>query len=271
MDHNFFKLNKYYQWYYAIIAARIAATPHGYSEIHHILPTCLGGTNSPENLVRLTAREHFVCHLLLVKMTSGIAKYKMERAVSAFRMTSPNSSRVLTPCQYQSIRELTSALPNPMSRPEVKAKHLNSIAQKIGYKDHETYVATIKAAFEKHKTVKHTALHTGHSQYAVRHLLIKQFGKEWVEEIRMLGLVDARARSAKSNRSRPKRNTNAEHNPNAYTWEAIAPDGSVSQIYGNRIAFCKERGISTTLDPAKLHLRRGWEFKKLNRIPKHNC
>jgi hypothetical protein len=37
----------------------------GYKENHHILPKCLGGSNKKENLVELTAREHFLCHMLL--------------------------------------------------------------------------------------------------------------------------------------------------------------------------------------------------------------
>lgn len=40
----------------------------GYFEKHHIQPKSLGGTNEKENLVKLTAREHFICHWLLVKM-----------------------------------------------------------------------------------------------------------------------------------------------------------------------------------------------------------
>mgnify|MGYP000733483175 CR=1 FL=1 len=36
--------------------------------IHHILPKCLGGTDDLENLVELTAEEHFVAHQLLVKI-----------------------------------------------------------------------------------------------------------------------------------------------------------------------------------------------------------
>ena len=39
-----------------------------YCEQHHIVPRSLGGLNTKENLVLLTAREHFVAHLLLVKM-----------------------------------------------------------------------------------------------------------------------------------------------------------------------------------------------------------
>jgi hypothetical protein len=40
----------------------------GYSERHHIIPKCLGGSNEPGNIVVLTAEEHFVAHQLLVKM-----------------------------------------------------------------------------------------------------------------------------------------------------------------------------------------------------------
>ena len=36
-----------------------------YYENHHILPKCLGGLNNEENLILLTAREHFICHKLL--------------------------------------------------------------------------------------------------------------------------------------------------------------------------------------------------------------
>lgn len=53
----------------------------GYSERHHIIPRSLGGDDSLENLVFLTAKEHFICHLLLPKMLSGCAKSKMVHAL----------------------------------------------------------------------------------------------------------------------------------------------------------------------------------------------
>jgi hypothetical protein len=37
----------------------------GYTEKHHIIPKCMNGTNNPDNLVKLTAREHFLAHWLL--------------------------------------------------------------------------------------------------------------------------------------------------------------------------------------------------------------
>ena len=40
----------------------------GYTEKHHIIPKCLGGTDSEENIVKLTAKEHFIVHKLLVEI-----------------------------------------------------------------------------------------------------------------------------------------------------------------------------------------------------------
>ena len=69
--------NKYTNWYNSIINNAKNRTITGYTENHHIIPRSLNGTNTSENLVRLTAREHFVCHLLLTKMTVGNARYKI--------------------------------------------------------------------------------------------------------------------------------------------------------------------------------------------------
>jgi hypothetical protein len=48
----------------------------GYTEKHHIIPKCMGGNNSIENLAILTAREHFLCHLILVEIYPTIPKLK---------------------------------------------------------------------------------------------------------------------------------------------------------------------------------------------------
>lgn len=38
----------------------------GYVERHHVLPKCMGGGNEPGNIVRLTGREHWFAHKLLI-------------------------------------------------------------------------------------------------------------------------------------------------------------------------------------------------------------
>ena len=51
----------------AIIERAKTRKLEGYKERHHIIPRCLGGTDDNENLVDLTAREHFIIHLLYNK------------------------------------------------------------------------------------------------------------------------------------------------------------------------------------------------------------
>lgn len=54
--------------YDAVISRARNRVLDGYRERHHILPVCLGGVDSPSNLVELTPEEHFFCHILLVKI-----------------------------------------------------------------------------------------------------------------------------------------------------------------------------------------------------------
>jgi hypothetical protein len=61
----------------------------GYSEKHHIIPRCLGGSDEITNLVSLTPEEHYLCHLLLVKIYPN--NIKLVKA--AMFMVSSNSSQ----------------------------------------------------------------------------------------------------------------------------------------------------------------------------------
>lgn len=68
-----------------------------YYEMHHILPKCLGGDNAPDNLVSLTAREHFHAHLLLAKMTN---KQSMWNAVWLMLGKRRHAERLGSPVSY---------------------------------------------------------------------------------------------------------------------------------------------------------------------------
>jgi len=56
-----------------LIAKRRGVTPAGYVERHHITPRCMGGCDTHENIVALTAREHFIAHALLARIHGGKA------------------------------------------------------------------------------------------------------------------------------------------------------------------------------------------------------
>jgi hypothetical protein len=48
----------------------------GYIEKHHITPRCIEGSDDKNNIVQLTAREHFICHMLLCEMYPNEPKLK---------------------------------------------------------------------------------------------------------------------------------------------------------------------------------------------------
>ena len=76
----------------------------GYKERHHIIPKCMGGTNHEDNLVFLTAREHFIVHKLLCEIHPkhhGI--FKGYYAMAMLNQTSRNIA--LTSREYEYLRK----------------------------------------------------------------------------------------------------------------------------------------------------------------------
>jgi len=122
--------NKYSRWYSAIIKHAKTRVLEGYIENHHIIPRSLNGLDVIDNIVSLTAKEHFICHLLLTKMVTGSAKYKMHKA--ALLMAScvgPGQQRYkITSRVYKILKESSPGMPT-----ETRKKL--SIAQQNRFKD----------------------------------------------------------------------------------------------------------------------------------------
>ena len=78
----FFK-NKYKLWHDKIIAKAKNRTLEGYKEFHHIIPKSCGGSNDKDNLIALTAKEHYIIHLLLIKFIEKKFYFKMVKAFHA--------------------------------------------------------------------------------------------------------------------------------------------------------------------------------------------
>ena len=124
--------NKYTKYYNDIIKnAQERHLPEDvYVEKHHIIPRSLGGDNRKTNLVLLTAREHFVCHLLLIKMTEKQARFKMLSAVTRFRQVNSKQQRAFTSWEYKKIRECAISA-------RTGQKHSIETRQKIKDKHHD--------------------------------------------------------------------------------------------------------------------------------------
>lgn len=94
--HSTFLANKYTKWYYNIIkSARRKEGRLGYLEKHHIIPTTCGGIGGPMNVVSLTAREHYICHMLLVRMTTGIERDELVSYLNNFNCATSKQYQVL--------------------------------------------------------------------------------------------------------------------------------------------------------------------------------
>jgi hypothetical protein len=75
----------YQKIYEAIIFKWRMQVPDGYSELHHIVPRCMGGGDESANLIRLPAREHFIAHQCLAKIHKG--EFRGKLIVAAFLMS----------------------------------------------------------------------------------------------------------------------------------------------------------------------------------------
>jgi hypothetical protein len=92
-----------------------------YYEEHHIIPKCLNGTNEKENLVLLTAKEHFVCHKLLTYIYINNRKMICALHKMAF---SKRYGKIVSGRDYEYIRILFNN--TPISE-ETRNKIINSL------------------------------------------------------------------------------------------------------------------------------------------------
>ena len=109
--------NKYHRYYYSLCSSRKLLgrikSKNEYFERHHIIPKSLGGSDDEENLVLLTAREHFIAHLLLTKITKGSDNRKMQFAF--YFMANTNGLKINSKI-YESTKKKVS---------EIRSKYFN--------------------------------------------------------------------------------------------------------------------------------------------------
>lgn len=130
--------NKYTRLYYRIINNRLQnPIMLGYKERHHIVPKSLGGSNLKENTVHLTVREHFVCHRLLPKMTSGLDRQRMYHALVCFlkplQKSRPDiviTSYVVAQAREESARFLSQTRKGKATRPAGEYRHSEETKRK---------------------------------------------------------------------------------------------------------------------------------------------
>lgn len=106
-------MNKYIRWYNRIVERARSRIVDTYTETHHIQPRSLGGTDDVHNLVELTAREHFICHWLLTKITTGEDRAKMIYALNGMKRSNKFAQRYetkITARVYEKLKKEFSAV-----------------------------------------------------------------------------------------------------------------------------------------------------------------
>jgi hypothetical protein len=104
-----------------ILRAKSRALIEGYSEKHHIIPKCMGGDNSEDNLVILRPEEHYVAHQLLVKIYPN--EYKLVYALHIMTVDNRHHGRFLNK-EYAWVRR---AYSEAMSGRTLSAEHRRNI------------------------------------------------------------------------------------------------------------------------------------------------
>ena len=195
--------NKYTKCYYKIISlAKNRADNFGYVERHHIIPECFyqtrsragrlgpltGDPNLPDNLVLLTPREHFICHLLLTKMVTGKLKSKMHLALLKMSVSTKGQNRYrVNSNTYATIRKNASismsGKNNPMYGRKRTAQEIENI--KIGLANSSYKAGPIseehKAAISKSNKGKARPAHVVAAMVAGRkaYSFDNNSGKHW--------------------------------------------------------------------------------------------
>jgi len=144
-----FLSNKYTRWYMSIVSR--PDTTSTYTERHHIVPRSLGGSNSRDNIVALSARQHFVAHLLLTKMVTGEAKRKMCWALH--RMAFSNNGeheRRFTSSEYSMARRIFARFVSNTQKGVPKSE----LAKQRMKESSKRRWDRVRAGLETHKTTK---------------------------------------------------------------------------------------------------------------------
>lgn len=150
--------NKYKSWHDSIIdraksqhrkKLKRSNDQYVYYEKHHIIPSCMGGTE----IVLLTAKEHFICHLLLCKFTIGKNRLSMINALIKMQFSKSEKQERYTSKSYNIVRSLIASKNSEMFKGIPKSKETRKrISQgRKGMKFSETHKANI-SKFRKTQT-----------------------------------------------------------------------------------------------------------------------
>lgn len=224
--------NKYYTWYVNICqmakSRNLQKNCGVYIEKHHVVPKSfnLGGQSDSENIVNLTAREHYIAHLLLSKMFDN-KLYKNKMHYALWRLSTRGIHFIPNSHSYQTARQqILETIKTRIDSEETRSKksrpgHLNSM---YGKKRPEIMAKANAASVLNSKGKTYEMI----------------YGK-----IRAAQLKSDRSKKLKSYLQQNSNVRQGTTNPNAKTYCFVDPDGIEHIVTGQLKVFCKTKNLDT--------------------------
>jgi hypothetical protein len=229
--------NKYKKWHDNIIANAQSRVLKGYKEVHHILPKSLGGSNDKSNLVELTAREHFLVHLLLCKFTVGRAKHKMLYAFNAMSSMRYDKRKYKLHSRTAGVlrKEFYQSLKGRKDSPETRLKK----SLRFQGKNNPNYgkkfsVEHKRKLSEAKKGKKHILFGKKHKPETIEKMINKKLGKKHTKETR-LKMSKSRLGKTLSKNARKKISEFLKGNKRTLGMICINKDNKTKMIYKNEL------------------------------------
>jgi len=201
----------------------------GYFENHHIVPKCMGGENISENIVKLTAAEHYIAHQLLVK----IYPENTSLIFAAMMMTGNTNGNRANNKVYKWLKEKCS-----------------SVTKGVSYDDRYGKETATSKKLKTSNSMKGVKKSDSHKESLVKAWTERQISNEhkaiWKQNGKNLGNNKAARLKAANTRSSE--------------WIVTDPEGTVHEVKNLR-KFCRDNNL-----PFQSVYRgfKGWNSEKIN-------
>lgn len=161
-----------------------------YKEKHHILPKCLGGSNDKNNLVELTAREHFLCHMLLCEIHPNEIKLTQALWLMIIGKGRKNHQQYKISSKTYERLKIKNSLIQKTKKPNKDKKHSQETKEKMS-KSHIGLTPSIETKYKMSQSAKNIVRSENHkfnlkkslseslSKPIIQKDINNQFIKEW--------------------------------------------------------------------------------------------
>lgn len=209
--------NKYSRWYFSITSSANArsTSPNTYTEKHHIIPESFfknrkrkgppgwieGDPDAISNIVSLTPKEHFICHVLLTKFTTGSAKSKMIFALIGMKRSRKHQHRYLNARLYESAKIEFAKIASVINlgrkhSDETKAKVSKASASRTHSAETRAKMSAVATGKKKSSEQIEKMKQFRHSEESKKKMSISQKGKT--------ATVKTRAKMSRASKGEPK-------------------------------------------------------------------